>query len=53
MPVGKIYGQIGLQSGMLAYIDIFKVLSILAFSGIFFSLFLKRIEPGEKSEGGH
>jgi DHA2 family multidrug resistance protein len=51
--VANIYADIGAQSEMLAFLDIFKVLSILAFSGIFFALFLKRIEPGEKGEGGH
>jgi DHA2 family multidrug resistance protein len=53
VPIGKIYSEVGSQAGMLSYIDIFKVLSILAFCGIFISIFLKRIEPGEKSEGGH
>jgi DHA2 family multidrug resistance protein len=51
--IGNIYSAIGSQAGMLAYLDIFKVLAILAFSGIFLCLFLKRIEPGEKGEGGH
>ena len=49
-----IYSEIGLQAGMFAYLDIFKVLSILAFCGIFVALFLKRIELGEGGgEGGH
>ena len=52
--LANIYSDIGLQSGMLAYIDIFKVLSILAFCGIFVALFLKRIDLGAGGgEGGH
>jgi DHA2 family multidrug resistance protein len=51
--IGNIYADIGAQSEMLAFLDIFKVLSILAFCGILFCFFLKRIEPGEGGEGGH
>jgi DHA2 family multidrug resistance protein len=51
--IGHVYDQIGQQSEMLSFIDIFKVLSILAYAGAFIAIFLKRIEPGEKSEGGH
>ena len=51
--IGNIYSSIGSQAGMLAFLDIFKVLAILAFSGIFLAIFLKRIEPGEQGEGGH
>ena len=52
--ISDIYSDIGLQAGMWAYIDIFKVLSILAFCGIFVAMFLKRIGPGEEGgEGGH
>jgi DHA2 family multidrug resistance protein len=51
--LGSIYTGIGAQVEMLSFIDIFKVLSILAYIGAFVAIFLKRIEPGEKSEGGH
>ena len=52
--IADIYSDIGLQAGMWAYLDIFKVLSILSFCGIFVALFLKRLDPGDAGgEGGH
>ena len=51
--IGNIAADIASQSEMLSFIDIFKVLSILSYSGIIVALFLKRIEPGETGEGGH
>jgi len=38
---------------MLSFLDIFHVLSVAAFCSIPIVFFMKRIEAGEKSEGGH
>ena len=51
--IGDVYAEVGAQSEMLSFLDIFKVLSILSFCGVFVALFLKRMNPNEKGEGGH
>ena len=57
-PMGRsvkaISGSIATQAEMLSFLDIFKVLSILSFIGIFVAAFLKRMKPGDEGgEGGH
>lgn len=50
---GAIFSMIGQQAEMLSFIDIFKVLSLAAFSSIVIVIFMRKMKPGEKSEGGH
>ncbi len=51
--IGSISGSIAAEAEMLSFLDIFKVLSLLAFAGVFIAMFLKRMKPGEQGEGGH
>jgi DHA2 family multidrug resistance protein len=51
--VGRIYAEIGRQAEMLAFIDIFKVLSIAAYASIPIVFFMKTIKLGEKSAVAH
>ncbi len=51
--IGNIYAAVGAQAEMLSFLDIFKVLSILAFVGVVVAMFLKRMDLNEKGEGGH
>ena len=51
--LGNIAADLGQQTEMLAFIDVFKTLAFISYLGIFVALFLKRVEPGEKGEGGH
>ncbi len=51
--VGTIFKAVGRQAEMLAFIDIFKILMIASFASIPVVIFMKNMDPNEKSAGGH
>jgi DHA2 family multidrug resistance protein len=51
--IGSIYQTLQGQATMLSYVDVFRMLAIGALAAILLVIFLKRVNPGEKSEGGH
>jgi MFS transporter, DHA2 family, multidrug resistance protein len=51
--IAKIAQAMTQQAEMLSFIDIFKVLSIAAFCSIPIVIFMKRMQPREKGDGGH
>jgi DHA2 family multidrug resistance protein len=53
LSIARIAQTMNNQAEMLSFIDIFKVLSIAAFCSIPVVVFMKRMRPGEKGEGGH
>ena len=50
---GKLYGSVAQQSSIFAYVDIFKVFAVLSLVAMVAACFLKRVDPNEKSAGGH